>query len=103
MNNNNNNGKDVARRVARRHPPTFLWQEDSLVLEDWIRTFDKLFDEVNCPLDQWVDMETYYHHQEADNLWATVGSMMCQQPGFGWEIFKEAMRERFYPEHVKIA
>ncbi|XP_031116506.1 uncharacterized protein LOC116020164 [Ipomoea triloba] len=81
----NQNGNDVAKRVAARHPPNFLGQEDPIIMEDWIRTFDKLFD------------------AEADNWWANVGPVLRQQPNFGWETFKEEMRGRFYPAHVKMA
>nr|GLL33659.1 uncharacterized protein LOC109183675 [Ipomoea trifida] len=51
----NQNGNDVAKSVAARHPPNFLGQEDPIIMEDWIRTFDKLFDAVNCPMEHRVD------------------------------------------------
>ncbi|XP_031116641.1 myb-like protein A [Ipomoea triloba] len=72
-------------------------------MEDWIRTFDKLFDAVNCPMEHRVDTAAYYLQQEADNWWANVGPVLRQQPNFGWETFKEEMRGRFYPAHVKMA
>ncbi|XP_019172690.1 PREDICTED: uncharacterized protein LOC109168099 [Ipomoea nil] len=100
---NNQNGNDVAKRVAARHPPNFLGQEDPVIMEGWIRTFDKLFDAINCPMEQRVDTATFYLQKEADNWWASVGLVLREQPDFGWENFKEQMRERFYPTHVKMA
>ncbi|CAH9108797.1 unnamed protein product, partial [Cuscuta europaea] len=98
---NQQTSNDASKRVAARNPPSYQGQEDPLILEDWIRSFDKLFEAVNCPAEQRVDIAAYYLHQEADNWWATDGPALRQQPNLSWESFKEAMRERFYPEHVK--
>ncbi|CAH9109141.1 unnamed protein product [Cuscuta epithymum] len=95
------NRNDVAKLVAKRNPPCYLGQEDPLILEDWIRTFDKLFDAINCPTDQRINTAAYYLRQEADNWWATTALTLRQQPDFSWETFKEEMRKRFYPEHVR--
>ncbi|CAH9130129.1 unnamed protein product [Cuscuta epithymum] len=95
------NRNDVAKLVAKHNPPCYLGQEDPLILEDWIRTFDKLFDAINCPADQRINTAAYYLRQEADNWWATTAPTLRQQPDFSWETFKEAMRKRFYPEHVR--
>ncbi|CAH9102255.1 unnamed protein product, partial [Cuscuta epithymum] len=95
------NLNDVAKLVAKRNPPCYLGQEDPLILEDWIRTFDKLFDAINCPADQRNNTAAYYLRQEADNWWATTAPTLRQQPDFSWETFKEALRKRFYPEHVR--
>ncbi|CAH9070981.1 unnamed protein product [Cuscuta europaea] len=98
---NQQTSNDASKRVAARNPPSYQGQEDPFILEDWIRSFDKLFEAVNCPAEQRVDITAYYLHQEADNWWATDGPALRQQPNLSWEAFKEAMRERFYPEHVK--
>lgn len=90
-------------RMAWFHPPSFLGQEDPLVLEDWIRSFDKLFEVVNCPPEKRVDAAVYYLQQGADNWWYTKGPALRQRPNFGWEDFKEELRDRFYPEHIKAA
>lgn len=103
LNNNNRNGQDAAWLVAGRHPPNFLGQEDPLLLEDWIRAFDKIFEAVDCPLERRVEIAAYYLQQEADNWWATEGPVFRQELGFGWNAFKDKMRDRFYPEHVKSA
>ncbi|CAH9122710.1 unnamed protein product [Cuscuta epithymum] len=96
-----NNRNDVAELIAKRNPPSYLGEEDPRILEDWIRTFDKLFESMNCPAEQRVDTAAYYLRQEADNWWATTGPTLRQQPDFSWETFKKAMRDRFYPEHVR--
>ncbi|CAH9124286.1 unnamed protein product [Cuscuta epithymum] len=98
-----NRGIDYATRVAGRNPPKYLGEEDHLILEDWIRTFDKLFDSLNCPLEQRVNIAVYYLHQEADHWWAATGPALLEQPGFDWEDFIVALRDRFYPDHVKEA
>ncbi|CAH9081564.1 unnamed protein product [Cuscuta europaea] len=98
-----NNGIDYATRVAGRNPPKYLGEEDHLILEDWVRTFDKLFDSLTCPWEQRVNIAVYYLHQEADHWWAANGPTLLEQPGFCWEDFKVALRDRFYPDHVKEA
>lgn len=99
----NGNGNDVSKKVASRNPPYYGGQEDPRVLEDWIRAFDKLLDTIGCPVDQRVEAAVYYLQQEADIWWANNGQVLRQQPGFDWEAFKTAMRDRFYPEHVKAS
>ncbi|CAH9081522.1 unnamed protein product [Cuscuta europaea] len=96
-------GIDYATRVAGRNPPKYLGEEDHLILEDWIRTFDKLFDSLNCPSEQRVNIAVYYLHQETDHWWAANGPALLRQPGFDWEDFIVALRDRFYPDHVKEA
>ncbi|CAH9079939.1 unnamed protein product [Cuscuta epithymum] len=98
-----NHGIDYATRVAGRNPPKYMGEEDHLILEDWIRTFDKLFDSLNCPMEQRVNIAVYYLHQEADHWWAANGPALLEQPDFDWEDFIVALRDRFYPDHVKEA
>ncbi|CAH9115625.1 unnamed protein product [Cuscuta europaea] len=96
-----NNGSDMETRVAARNPPSFLGQEDPIILENWIRTFDKLFDAINCPVEQRIDIAVYYLHEEADKWWVNAGPGLRAQPDFTWERFKQALRKRFYPPHVQ--
>ncbi|CAH9086708.1 unnamed protein product [Cuscuta epithymum] len=96
-----NNGNNMESRVAARNPPSFLGQEDPVLLENWIRTFDKLFDAINCPEDQQINIAVYYLHEEADKWWVHVGPGMSAQPDFTWDRFKRALRKRFYPPHVQ--
>ncbi|XP_019175080.1 PREDICTED: putative mediator of RNA polymerase II transcription subunit 24 [Ipomoea nil] len=99
----NGNGNDVAKKVSSLNPPFYGGQEDPRVLEDWIRAFDKLLDAIGCPADHKVEAAVYYLQQEADIWWVNNGHALSQQPDFDWEAFKDAMRDRFYPEHVKAA
>ncbi|CAH9079966.1 unnamed protein product [Cuscuta epithymum] len=96
-----NSGNNMESRVAARNPPNFLGQEDPVLLENWIRTFDKLFDVINCPAEQRINIAVYYLHGEADKWWAHVGAGLSAQPDFTWERFKRALRKRFYPPHVQ--
>ena len=99
---NNQRGQpDLVRRVAGQHPPFFSGQEDPVVLEEWMRAFDKILEVVECPQGRCVEMASFYLQQEADLWWVHEGPVMRQEPNFGWEAFKEKMRARFYPAHVK--
>ncbi|XP_031131708.1 uncharacterized protein LOC116033093 [Ipomoea triloba] len=68
-----------------------------------MRVFDKMFDALNCPAERRVDIVVFYLQQRADIWWAAAGPNLRQSPAFGWEAFKEALREKFYPEHVRTA
>ncbi|XP_019176270.1 PREDICTED: uncharacterized protein LOC109171653 [Ipomoea nil] len=99
----NGNGNDVVKKVSSLNPPFYGGQEDPRVLEDWVRAFDKLLDAIGCPVDQKVEAAVYYLQQEGDIWWVNNGHALSQQPDFDWEAFKDAMRDRLYPEHVKAA
>ncbi|XP_031111972.1 uncharacterized protein LOC116015944 [Ipomoea triloba] len=101
--NNQRGGPDVAKIIAGHRPPFFTGKEDPLVLEDWIRTFDKMFEAVECPEERRVEIATFYFQQEADNWWSMMGPMYQQQGEFQWTDLKARMRDHFYPEHVKSA
>ena len=73
--NNQHGGPDVAKIIAGHRPPFFTGKEDPLVLEDWIRTFDKMFGAVECPEERRVEIATFYFQQEADNWWSMMGPM----------------------------
>ncbi|CAH9082761.1 unnamed protein product, partial [Cuscuta europaea] len=96
-----NNGNNMESRVAARNPPSTLGQEDPIILENWIRTFDKMFNAIHCPEEQRVGVAVYYLHEEADKWWINVGPGLRAQPVFTWERFKRALRKRFYPPHVQ--
>ncbi|XP_019197827.1 PREDICTED: uncharacterized protein LOC109191654 [Ipomoea nil] len=64
---------------------------------------DKLFDVVCCPVDQRVETFVYYLQEEADHWWVMEGPTLKEKEIFDWEIFKGVLRERFYPDHVKVA
>ncbi|XP_056683826.1 uncharacterized protein [Spinacia oleracea] len=101
-NNNGNNNPDYAKKVASRNPPYFQGEEDPSILENWIREFDKLFEAIGCPEEERIPSATYYLKAEADIWWSTSRDDLVAGHGFNWEAFKDAMRDRFYPEHVKM-
>ncbi|XP_031127800.1 uncharacterized protein LOC116029893 [Ipomoea triloba] len=101
---NQNQGQprvDFAKAIANRQPPYYAGEKDPVILEEWIRTFDKLLNAVNCPANQRVSSAVYYLTKAADNWWATVGPNLLQVPAFGWEEFKLELREQFYTERIK--
>ncbi|MEQ5154431.1 retrotransposon gag family protein, partial [Providencia rettgeri] len=93
----------LVRRVAGHHPPFYAGEEDPAVHEEWIRAFDKILQAVECPPGRQVEMASFYLKEEADLWWVHGGPVMRQEPGFGWETFKDRLRARFYPAHVKAA
>ncbi|XP_074314249.1 uncharacterized protein LOC141649458 [Silene latifolia] len=66
-----------------------------------IREIEKLFLATGCPEDQKVDIATYYLKDEADNWCALTRARMEVQPGYGWTVFSEALKKRFYPEEMR--
>ena len=93
----------MVRRVAGQHPPFFAGEEDPVILEEWIRALDKILEVVECPPGRQVEMASFYLKEEADLWWVHGGLVMRQEPDFGWETFKDRLRARFYPAHVKAA
>ncbi|XP_057249000.1 uncharacterized protein LOC130590533 [Beta vulgaris subsp. vulgaris] len=62
---------------------------------------EKLFDATQCP-DKWkVNFAVFYLKGQADLWWKTAREMQ-NQPGFGWEGLKEAMRNQFYPQSLQL-
>ena len=94
---------DYAKAIAGRHPPTYAGEEDPVILEEWIRTFDKLLNAVNCPEEQRVSSAVYYLTKAADDWWSMVGPDLLQGPGFGWEEFKTELRGNSTPSELKAS
>ncbi|XP_019177578.1 PREDICTED: uncharacterized protein LOC109172806 [Ipomoea nil] len=107
LNNNNspplNENHDAACQVSSHRPPTFAGEEDPTTLEEWIRTFDKIFEVVGCPEERRVELATFYFEHEADLWWFHESPAFRQEPGFNWETLKTKLRESFYPAHVRSA
>ncbi|KAL2904059.1 1-deoxy-D-xylulose-5-phosphate synthase [Bienertia sinuspersici] len=97
-----NNNVNYAKKVASRKPPYSQGEEDPNLLEKWIRTFDKLFESIGCLEEERIHAATYYLQGEADIWWSTSQADLTAQPDFNWDAFKIAMRDRFYPKHVKM-
>ncbi|XP_019150375.1 PREDICTED: uncharacterized protein LOC109147194 [Ipomoea nil] len=95
--------RDVGRLVSVHGPPTFVGEEDPVVLEEWVRTFEKIFSVVGCPKERRVELASFYFSHEADLWWVHEGPACLEEPGFDWTALKDRMRERFYPAHVRAA
>ncbi|XP_031118969.1 uncharacterized protein LOC116022396 [Ipomoea triloba] len=79
---NQNQGQpwvDFAKAIANRKPPYYAGEKDPVILEEWIRTFDKLLNAINCPMDQRVPSAVYYLTKAADNWWATQKGATIQE------------------------
>ncbi|XP_019160757.1 PREDICTED: uncharacterized protein LOC109157312 [Ipomoea nil] len=98
-----NRNSDIARQVSSHRPPIFLGEEDPTTLEEWIRTFDKIFEVVECPEGRRVELASFYFGHEADLWWVHEGPTYRQEPGFNWESMKARLRGRFYPAHIRAA
>ncbi|XP_019197427.1 PREDICTED: uncharacterized protein LOC109191287 [Ipomoea nil] len=74
-----------------------------VVLEEWIRTLNKIFSVVECPEERRVELASFYFSHEADLWWVHEGPAFLEEPYFDWTALKDRMRERFYPAHVRAA
>ncbi|XP_019167621.1 PREDICTED: uncharacterized protein LOC109163325 [Ipomoea nil] len=98
-----NENHDVARHVSNHRPPTFAGEEDPTILEEWIRTFNKISEVVGCPGERRVELATFYFGHEADLWWVHEGLDLRQELGFNWGTLKARLREHFHPAHVRAA
>ncbi|XP_021740167.1 uncharacterized protein LOC110706550 [Chenopodium quinoa] len=104
-NNHNNNDNDpqaaMAKKLAALKPPLFMGKEDPMLVENWVRDFDKIFTAAGTPDAQKVDQVTFYLREAADIWWENEGATIRAQQNFNWEAFKTAIRDRFFLEHIK--
>ncbi|XP_057540673.1 uncharacterized protein LOC130818523 [Amaranthus tricolor] len=78
----------MSKRISQSKPSTFDGKGEPSELELWLREFDKLFDVVECPEElKWANSRSELL-EEADGV-------------LNWDLFKRAMREKFYPLHVR--
>ncbi|XP_019173865.1 PREDICTED: uncharacterized protein LOC109169438 [Ipomoea nil] len=94
---------EVNHKISEHRPPTFSGDEDPIILEEWIRTFDKVFETVECPEDHRIEAASFYFKHEADLWWVHEGPSYMQRPAFNWEPLKARLREGFYPSHIRAA
>lgn len=103
--NNNHHGEDsqaaMAKKISALKPPIFIGREDPLVLENWIRDFEKIFMATDMPEAYKVDQATFYLHKDADTWWESAGPIVKAQDNFNWEAFKVAIKARLFPEHIR--
>ncbi|XP_019189819.1 PREDICTED: uncharacterized protein LOC109184207 [Ipomoea nil] len=93
--------RDVGRLVSGHRPLVFAGEEDPVLLEEWIRSLDKIFAVVGCLEDPRVELASFYFSHEADLWWVHEGLACQEEPGFGWSALKDKLREKFYPSHVR--
>ncbi|XP_019155218.1 PREDICTED: uncharacterized protein LOC109152097 [Ipomoea nil] len=98
-----NRNSEVNHQVSKHRPPTFSGEEDPTILEEWIRTFDTIFETVECPEGHRVETASFYFRHEADLWWVHEKPSCEQRPGFNWGALKARLRERFYLSHIKAA
>ncbi|XP_019173255.1 PREDICTED: uncharacterized protein LOC109168731 [Ipomoea nil] len=95
--------RDVGRLVSGHRPSVFAGLEDPVLLEEWIRSLDKIFAVVGCLDDLRVELATFYFSHEANLWWVHEGPTWLEEPGFDWSALKDKLGERFYPSHVRAA
>ncbi|XP_010687411.2 uncharacterized protein LOC104901520 [Beta vulgaris subsp. vulgaris] len=103
--NNNHHGDDpqaaMAKKISALKPSTFVSREDPLLLQNWIRDFEKIFTTTGTPDAQKVDQATFYLHEDTDTWWKSVGPIVKARENFNWEAFKVAIKAQFFPEHIR--
>ena len=87
-------------RVAKRNPKVYEGKEDPMILEEWIRQMEKIFDVVEVPDNKRINIRTFYLFGTADIWWRTVRNTF-QGPGATWASFTEALQAKFYPLHMQ--
>ncbi|XP_057248397.1 uncharacterized protein LOC130590314 [Beta vulgaris subsp. vulgaris] len=92
---------DLSEKVARRNPPILNGKGGPEELENWVGEFDKLFFTLSCPDEKTVPLASYYLQGDAHFWWTQAKSNLLSQPGFGWETFKKALRDKYYPPYLK--
>ncbi|XP_019178860.1 PREDICTED: uncharacterized protein LOC109174022 [Ipomoea nil] len=95
--------RDVGHLVSGYRPPVFAGEEDPVILEEWIRSLDKIFTVLGCPEDRRVQLASLYFSHEDDLWWVHEGPAYQEEPDFDWSALKDRMRERFYPSHIRAA
>ncbi|XP_021859319.1 uncharacterized protein [Spinacia oleracea] len=105
--NNNTNYVDndpqatMAKKLAALKPPLFMGKEDPLLVENWVRDFDKIFTAAGTPDAQKVDQTTFCLRENVDLWWERQGPTLRNQENFEWNAFKLEIKERFFPEHIR--
>ncbi|XP_021747439.1 uncharacterized protein LOC110713288 [Chenopodium quinoa] len=92
---------ELFKKVAQSKPPTYQGEPDPVVLENWLREFEKLFGAVGCPENSKVSFATYYLRGEADLWWQQNEATIRALPGFNWTKSQEKVRDKFYPSFLQ--
>ncbi|XP_019156912.1 PREDICTED: uncharacterized protein LOC109153499 [Ipomoea nil] len=83
LNNNNhpppNRNCNVACQVLSHRPHIFDGEENPVILEEWIRTFDKIFEVLGCLEERRVELASFYFGLEANLWWIHEGPVYRQE------------------------
>ena len=59
-------------KVVKRNPRTYGGREDPVLLEEWIRQMEKIFDVVEVPENRRINIGAFYLTGQADIWWGMV-------------------------------
>ena len=59
-------------RVAKRNPKVYEGKEDLMILKEWIRQLEKIFDIVEVPDNKRINIGAFYLSRTADMWWGTI-------------------------------
>ena len=59
-------------RVAKRNPKVYEGKEDPMILEEWIRQMEKIFDVVEVPDNKCINIGAFYLSGTVDMWWETI-------------------------------
>ncbi|XP_010677840.1 uncharacterized protein LOC104893430 [Beta vulgaris subsp. vulgaris] len=76
---------NMFKRFSAHKPPTYDGKPYPTKFKEWLNDMEKLFDATQCP-----------------NKWKKTAKEIRNQPGYGWEGLKEAMRNQFYPQSLQL-
>ena len=69
-------------RLTKVKLPYYKGQADPTFLENWIREFEKIFGDVNCPEGMRLGQDMLYLKDEADLWWRENGARLSVVEGF---------------------
>ncbi|XP_021772672.1 uncharacterized protein LOC110736682 [Chenopodium quinoa] len=92
---------EMFKKLAQVRPPVFKGGVNPTFLENWIREFDNLFVALNCPEGMKVDQAAMYLKYEVDIWWRDNAEAIRAKPNFGWEVFKNALRDKLDSPFLK--
>ncbi|KAL9247488.1 hypothetical protein vseg_020916 [Gypsophila vaccaria] len=101
-------------RAIGQHKPTYFNGKsyDPIVLQNWIREFEKLFTALDCPEELKFDQDAFYLSETADIWWTSAKEEMVErETEYGeimmapimWGEFTKTLRIEFFPEHLSRA
>ncbi|XP_051136691.1 uncharacterized protein LOC127255262 [Andrographis paniculata] len=87
--------------VMRHNPPTYSGSVEPGVLEFWVEKMEKIFRVVQVPPDQRTNIGAYFLKGLANWWWLGKEAAEVDQVDMTWDEFKEKLKARFIPSHVR--